>query len=133
MISDVYRSLLTAHLKNHPLQICNKWTAELGPISEEQWEYIPELTARLSTCEAQRFSQLLLIRRAYKSPSLFGKIGVRTDSNCPRCSLDNAHIIHMFWECTAPGWFWRDVLDIIHSVHHIRLPADPKVCITGIL
>lgn len=88
---------------------------------------------KLSPCEAQRLFQLLLIHRAYISASLLCRIGVRGDSTGPRCSLDDAHIIHMFWECVTLGGFWRNVLDIICSVHSIQLLAVPKTCFLGLL
>lgn len=60
--------------------------------------------------------------------------GLQIPDSCgPRCGLDNAPIMHMFWECVELGGFWRDVLNVICSVHHIRLSADPRICILGIL
>lgn len=105
----------------------------LGPISDQQWGCILELTPKLSPSEAQRFSQLLLFHWVYRSPALLCRIGVRSDSCCPRCNLEDAHILHMFWECSTLGGFWREVLGFIHRVHHLQLPSDPKVCILGIL
>lgn len=72
--------------------------------------------ASLSPSEAQRFSQLLLIPRVYRSRAMLCNIGVRPDAWCPRCSLDNAHITHMFWECVALGGYREEVLEVIHLV-----------------
>lgn len=126
----LYQSL---QIKSYPLQIYDRWSADLGPISEEQWVSILGLTPKLSPCEAQQLSQLYLVHRVYKSPSRLHRIGVRADSSCPRCGLEDAHIMHMFWECTSLGGFWNDILNLIHSVHSIRLPTDPKTCILGLL
>lgn len=61
------------------------------------------------------------------------KLEARPDSCCPRCSLDNAHSKYMFWECAALGGYWKEALDVIHLVHHVRLYAHPRICILGIL
>lgn len=76
-ISSIHKSLLMAHLESYPLRIRDKWTADLGPISTEHWNYILGLTPQLSSCEAHRVSQLFLIHRVYKSPSVLHRIGVR--------------------------------------------------------
>lgn len=133
LISELYRCLLEEHLKAYPLQICNKWSAEVGPLSDDQWTSILELTPQLSPCEAQRLSQLYLVHRVYRSPALLCRIGARTDSMCPRCGRADAHIMHMVWECAALGAFWRAVMDLIRSTYNIRLPAEPKICILGLL
>lgn len=133
VISEVYKSLLSQYLRSYPPPACQKWSEVLGPISEQQWGGVLDLTPKLSPSEAQRFSPLLLIHWVYRSPALLYRIGVRPDSCCPRCNLEGAHVLHMFWECTALGEFWREVLGIIHVVHHVRLPPDPKGCILGIL
>lgn len=97
----LYKSLLWEYLKNFPLQVRDKWIADLVHISNEQWDFILDLTPKLSLSEAQRFSQLFLVHQVYKSPSLLFKIGIRADSACPRCNLDGEHLMHMFWECTV--------------------------------
>lgn len=133
LISTIYRDLLTEHLKSYPLQVLNKWIAEVGHISEEQWSSVLDLTPLLSPCEAQRLSQLFLVHRVYRTPAFLYKIGVRADSQCPRCGRDNAHLMHMIWDCSALAPYWKDILDLIHLVYGIRLPSDPKVCILGLL
>lgn len=79
MISSIYRDLLSEHIHELSLPVMNKWVSDIGQITEEQWEYVLGLTPRLSLCEAQHSSQLL-IHRAYKSLSLSLKICVRSDS-----------------------------------------------------
>lgn len=133
VISTIYKELLFKFLQSYPIRVSQKWAAELGPISEQQWDYVLGLTPQLSPSEAQRFSQLMLIHRVYRSPAMLHNIGVRPDSCCPRCSLDNAHILHMFWECGHLERFWRGVLDVVHKVHPVRIGTDPRVCVLGIL
>lgn len=69
------------------------------------WNIIPWL----SSSETQRFSQLLLIHRVCKSPAMLYRIAVRTDSQCPRCSLDNVHIMHG-WLLTQRPVFWASLM-----------------------
>lgn len=87
VISSIYRHFLNEHIHKLSMPIMNKWVSDIGHITEEQWDYIPGLTPRLSLCETRCFSQLL-IHRAYKSPSLLLKIGARSDLNCPKCGKD---------------------------------------------
>lgn len=133
VISSIYKEVLSQYLQSCPMWVSCKWSEVLGLISEQQWNYVLGLTPQLSPSEAQRFLQLLLLHRVYRSPALLHKIGVRPNSCCPRCSLENAHILHMFLECGALEGFWREVIDIVHTVHQVRLDTDPKVCILGIL
>lgn len=61
------------------------------------------------------------------------RIGIRDDSICPRCGRADAHLMHMLWECSALGDFWKTVLDLIHRVHGLQFSPDPKICILGVL
>lgn len=133
VISTIYQSLLQEHLKSFPLRVREKWASDIGPISDEQWDSVLELTPTLSPSEAQRLSQLFLLHRSYKSPSVLFKIGAWANSECPRCNLEDAHLLHMFWECTALGNFWNGVLEVIHEVYQLRLPTTPHLCVLGIL
>lgn len=49
------------------------------------------------------------------------------------CSLLEAHLMHMFWECNMLSGFWNAVLNMIGDLHHRRLPATPQLCVLGIL
>lgn len=133
LISNMYQNLLTEHLKTYPLQVHNKWTADVGPISEAQWAVILEQTPLLSPCEAQRLSQFYLLHRVYRSPAFLHKIGIRADSLCPRCGQEGAHMLHMVWECPELGSYWRDVVELVCKVFSIRLPLVPKVCVLGLV
>lgn len=96
--------------------IRQKWEAKVGHITDERWEKLLGLTPQ-SLSESQRLSQLLLLHRAYRSPAVLYKIGVRSDSCCPRCGIPDAHILHMLWECSA-----------IQTVYEVTLPPPPVVC-----
>lgn len=133
VISMIYKALLLKFLEMHPLLIRERWESEVGPLSDAQWDTVLSQTPTLSPSEAQRLSQLFLLHRVYKSPSLMFRIGIREDSTCPRCSRIDAHLMHVLWECPELGAFWNAVLDLVHQVHGLRLSTDPKICILGIL
>lgn len=132
VISMIYRALLSGFMADYTIPAKAKWERDVGQISEDQWTGVLNSTPSLSPSEAQRLSQLFLLHRAYKSPALLYKIGLRADSACPRCGQGDAHLMHMMWDCSALQGFWREVVNTINTVHGLQLMPDPKLCILGI-
>ncbi|XP_071967750.1 uncharacterized protein [Engystomops pustulosus] len=133
IISCIYSRLLEEYLKEHPLNIKEKWEADLGEISDTQWDVVLESIPSLSPSEAQRLSQIYILHRVYKTPSLLHKIGLRNDSCCPRCSAPNAKLFHMMWECKELEEFWKQVLHLIRKVLSVDLEPDPRACLLGLI
>lgn len=112
------------YLPSYPLQVRQKWEEAVGPISEQHWEYVLGLTPQLSPSEAQRFSQLLLLHRVYKSPAMLHRIRVRPDSCCPRCSLDKMRI---YCICSGSAKSWAG------SGSHIPVTSCAADCWSQVL
>lgn len=107
------------------------WAPSQRRSGPQSWNLCP-FSPRVRPRDFPNFSWSI----GFIDPLLFStKLGfvVRTDSLCPRCGQDAAHLLHMVWECSALDKYGRDVLDPIHTVYGIRLLSDPTVCILGLV
>lgn len=78
---------------------------------------------------AKRLSRLYITLRVHFTPARLFRMGVRLDSNCPRCLRDHGDLIHLLWRCPKLHLFWTGVLSTISRVFHVTIPTDPKPCV----
>lgn len=131
LMSFLYQQLLAEFLKKYPLTVKSKWESDVGNIGEEQWETILSTIPLLSTNESLCVSQLYLIHRVYRTPAFLQKVGLRVDAKCPRCGLDPADLMHMFWNCVPLSQFWGALISYLNQIFHVTLPHSPLLCVLG--
>lgn len=61
------------------------------------------------------------------------KMEIKSNYYCPRCGMNDARLLHMIWECTKLGPFWKGFLDILKMVYTIDIAVDCKMCLVGLL
>lgn len=62
-----------------------KWEGDVGPLSDDQWEYVLSLGPRITLSPSQVVSHFYLSYRAYYTPLKLFRFGKRPDARCQRC------------------------------------------------
>lgn len=102
----------------------------MGTFEEEQWEEAVQLC---SLNVVQRLFQLLIVLRVHYTLARLFRMGVRADSNCPRCVRDHDDLIHLLWRCPKLHRFWTGVVSMVNGAFKVTVPMDPKPCLLGIV
>lgn len=87
----------------------DRWAADVGEITDDQWKRILELGPEVSVSPSQTASHLLLLHRAYYTPKKLFMFGRRADGECPRCRR-TGDLIHMLWRCPKLVRYWSEIL-----------------------
>lgn len=114
------------------LDIRERWTGEVGEITDSQWKGILKASPLVSVSPSQQVSHLFLIHRAYYTPKRLFRFGRRLDDKCPRC-LDTGDLIHMVWRCPRLARYWSKIIRIIEIRFKSKLKQEARVCILGLL
>lgn len=72
--------------------------------------------------------QYKFLHRIYQIPAKLVDIFPTQCSNCWRCAVSGADLMHIFWHCLAIQQFWAEV---IRSVTTIRITPSVEVCFYG--
>lgn len=95
IISQCYYMLLSSFLEGHPMKAVTQWEADLGPITEEQWE---EALQAVNTCSlnvSQKVYQLYILLRVHYTPVKLYKMGRAPDPMCGKCRAVPGDLIHL--------------------------------------
>lgn len=92
-------------------QLQSKWEADLGVDNPDTtWAKLVE-RAWKSTCNARfQLIHFYTLHRAYLTPVQIHKYFHTDAARCPRCSSEEAELIHMLWSCSKLGTYWEEVL-----------------------
>lgn len=88
-ISNCYSMLLDVFLTGFPLKTTAKWEKDVGALESEQWGEVLQAVLMSSLNVAQGLSQLYIIQRVHYTPAKLARMGVRLDSDCPRCAREH--------------------------------------------
>lgn len=100
---------------------------------DEEWSEALEAPTMVSPSINNRLSQLYILHRSYLTPTRLFRMGRLPHSTFHRCSVDNADLWHLIWECRPNKVFWTNVLAVLSKMVPVEIPLCPKLCILGII
>lgn len=110
------------------------WSEDLNmEIDEEMWQSILKRIHSSSICARHQIIQCKVVHRVHWSKSKLARIFPGTDSNCVKCSLGPANLIHMFWTCPALSQFWKSVFDSLSAITSALIEPSPLTALFGVL
>lgn len=124
----MYRRL-TQGLKTPLEGLRIKWETDLGtPIEEKPCELLMERAWKCSRNARFQRIQFYVFHRAYLTPHKINEF-FGSHATCPRCRLEGAVCIHMFWDCPLLRGFWGEVLAKLTEVTERDLQTTLGVCL----
>lgn len=101
-----------------PLQaLRDKWNVDLDrELRDKEWNTIVEYPRKVSRSAKFKFIQLMIVHRAYLTPSRLHKMFQTTTDNCPRCQEHNTDLIHILWSCSRLQHFWKGVHEMLKEI-----------------
>lgn len=111
-----------------------KWNIDIGhELTNKEWNNILEYPRKVSRNPKFKFIQLMIIHRAYLTPSRLNAMFPDVADNCPRCQLHNAKLFHMIWNCPKLQYYWNfSVHKLLHDDTPVRGDDSPEYCLLGL-
>lgn len=128
----LYQALLTHTTK--PLQrLRDTWAEHRNrPWTDKEWNQIQAGATHIPRNARFKLIQTYIIHRPYLSPDKINKYFKITTSNCPRCRLTDADLLHMLWSCPTLSHYWCRITETLSRCTGVDLPNTWEICILGL-
>uniref|UniRef100_A0A8C5MTU0 Reverse transcriptase domain-containing protein n=1 Tax=Leptobrachium leishanense TaxID=445787 RepID=A0A8C5MTU0_9ANUR len=104
-----------------------RWERTLGsPISEEAWTKTMTLTHSGSPINKLQESSYKFLVFWYRTPTLLATFDASSSPTCWRCNAALGTYLHIWWECTHIGPFWRNVHNMVLKITDTDLEFTPQ-------